>query len=62
MDVERLRNGIEISRPLRKKSLENGKLRRKCKQKLEDGQDTPLQYLFALDNSNEPDTNFIHTK
>lgn len=59
IDVERLRNGIEISRPIRKKSIQNGKLRRECKQKLEDGQYTPLQYLFALEDSNEPDTNLI---
>ena len=38
IDLERLRNGIEISRPTRKKSIQNAKLRRECKQKLEDGE------------------------
>ena len=61
MDKECLRNGIEISRPVRKKSIENGKLRRECKQKLEVGEYTPLQYLFALYDLNEPDSNFIQT-
>ena len=57
IDLELLRNGIEISRPTRKKSIQNAKLRRECKQKLEDGEYTPLQYLFALEDSNEPDIN-----
>ena len=30
---------------------------RECKQKLEDGEYTPLQYLFALEDSNDPDIN-----
>ena len=57
LDLERLRNGIEISRPTRKKSIQYAKLRRECKQKLEYGEYTPLQYLFALEDSNEPDIN-----
>ena len=28
IDVERLRNGIAISRPIKRKSIQNGKLRR----------------------------------
>ena len=56
LDVERLRNGIEISRPRKKKNIANDMLRRQCKRKLEEGVYTPEQYLFALGSTVELDT------
>ena len=47
LDVERLRNGIEISRPRKKKNIDNDMIRSQCKHKLE-GVYTPEQYLFAF--------------
>ena len=56
LDVEHLRNGIEISRPRKKKNIANDMLRSQCKRKLEEGVYTTEQYLFALGSKVELDT------
>ena len=56
IDIERMRSGIEITRPRKKKDRDNDMQRRECKNKLEGGEFTPLQYLFALTHTIEPIT------
>ena len=53
LDIERLRGGIDITRPRKKKDRDNDLLRRECKNKLEGGEFTPLQYLYALTHNIE---------
>ena len=48
LDLERMRSGIETTRPRKKQSRDNDILRRECKNMLEGGEFTTLQYLYAL--------------
>ncbi len=48
LDIERLQNGLNISRKASPSSLESVRARLECKQKLTNGTYTPMKYLSAI--------------
>lgn len=50
-DIGRLQRGLEISRPRKKRDLQNFELRRIIKRKLSDGEFNPWQYLKAISHT-----------
>ena len=51
INVGRLQRGLEISRPRKKRDLQNFERRRIIKQKLSDGEFNPWQYLKAISHT-----------
>ena len=61
-DIGRLRMGREISRPRKKRDINNSERRSICKQKLFCGEHNPMEFIKAINhtigNINSPDTNY----
>ena len=60
LDIERLCNGIEITRNRKLRDIQNDSFRLNCKQKLESGEYSPIVYLYSIANSIHIDTNSLN--
>ena len=57
LDIGRLRTGIDITHNRKLKDIQTDSFHTRCREKLVSGEYNPIQYLYSIANSIQPDTN-----